>query len=67
MTGRSPSVVMADWLRNTRAGQWTPLEAAQALLAELRQEGYEVALTPDEDAKNVKCSWCGGNMRKHSI
>ena len=41
---RSPSIVMSDWLRNMRMGQWTPLETAQQLIRELDAGGYKITM-----------------------
>lgn len=40
---RTSTIVISDWLANCRTEQWTPFEAATALKAALRKEGYVIA------------------------
>ncbi len=39
---RPYTVIIADWLANCRTEQWTPFEAAQALVRALGNDGYKV-------------------------
>ena len=43
---RPPTIVIADWLKNLDAGQFTPFEAAMSLMNYLQDEGYYV-MRPD--------------------
>lgn len=41
-TGRPATIVISDWLANCQVGQWTPFEAAMALKAALKMEGFSI-------------------------
>lgn len=44
---RPASIIISDWLANCQVGQWTPFEAAHALMNRLQDEGYYV-MRPDD-------------------
>ena len=65
---RPATIVISDWLANCQVGQWTPFEAATALKAALKKEGYSIVETaqylsgclhpgdqPDDCQKQSRC------------